>query len=88
MLPFRCPVEFGAEENSLTLPMEAIDRALPGNNPMRARLSDWVMIEYLANLDSSQFTERVKALIIDHLPSGDIQLEKIANVLALNTRTL
>lgn len=55
---------------------------------MRARLSDWVMIEYLANLDSSQFTERVKALIIDHLPSGDIQLEKIANVLALNTRTL
>lgn len=85
---FRCPVEFGAKENSLTLPMEAIDKPLPGNSPMMARLSDQMMIEYLSHLDRSQFTERVKALIIDHLPSGDIQLEKIADVLAVSARTL
>ena len=85
---FRCPVEFGAEENCLTLPMEAIDKPLPGNNPMMAQLSDQVMIEYLSHLDKSQFTQRVKALIIEHLPSEDIQLEKLAKLLAVSTRTL
>ena len=36
----------------------------------------------MSHLDKSQYTQRVKALIIDHLPSGDIQLENIRRDLA------
>lgn len=85
---FRCPLEFGAEQNSLTLPMNAIDVPLPGNNPMLAKFSDQVMTEYLAHLDRAQFTEWVKALIIDQLPSGGGHRQKVADIMNLSPRTL
>ena len=85
---FRCPVTFDADENSLTLPIEAIDRPLLGNNPMLATLSDQVMIEQLASLDRAKLTEQVKAVIIEQLPSGKIHINKVAGVLAISPRTL
>ena len=85
---FRCPVEFGAEESSLTLPLEVIDKPLPGTNPTLARLCDKVMIQYLETLDHDRFSLRVKAMIIDHLPSGEIHIGQIADSLCISTRTL
>jgi AraC-like DNA-binding protein len=85
---FRCPVEFGAENSSLTLPLEVIDKPLPGKNPMMARLCDKVMIQYLDTLNNDQFSMHVKTKIIDLLPSGDIHIGQIADSLCISTRTL
>jgi AraC-like DNA-binding protein len=85
---FRSPVVFEAPTNSLTLPLEAVDKSLPGSNPQLAELNDKVMIEYLAQLDHELITEKVKAIIIDHLPSGNVTDENVARELYMSSRNL
>lgn len=85
---FRSPVVFESPTNSLTLPIEAVDRSLPGSNPQLAELNDKVMIEYLAQLDHDRITEKVKAVIIDQLPSGNVTDENVARELYMSSRNL
>ncbi len=85
---FRCPVEFDAGQSSLTLPLEAIDKPLPGSNPTMARLCDKVMIKYLNDLDHAQFRVRTKSMIVDQMPSGNIHIGEVADCLCVSTRTL
>jgi AraC-like DNA-binding protein len=85
---FRSPVVFEAPANSLTLPIEAVDKTLPGSNPQLAELNDQVMIEYLAQLGQDHITEKVKAVIIDQLPSGNVSDESVARELYMSSRKL
>ena len=85
---FRSPVDFESTSNSLTLPIDAVDENLPGSNPQLAELNDQIMIEYLAKLDQDHISQRVKAIIIDQLPSGNITDESVARVLHLSPRKL
>ena len=83
---FRCPVLFDAPTYSLTLAVEAIDKVLPGSNPQLAELNDQVMIEYLAELDQDHIIQKVKAIIIDQLPSGKVTVENVARALFMSSR--
>ena len=85
---FRSPVVFEAPANSLTLSIEAVDRKLRGANPQLAELTDQVMIEYLAKLDQDEITQKVKAIIIDQLPSGNVTDESVGWVLHMSSRKL
>jgi AraC-like DNA-binding protein len=85
---FRCPVDFNAAENRMQIRLEDVDRQLPGSNPNLAQLNDQVMIKYLANLDKSDIINRVKAAIIDQLPSGNVTETTIAEALYLSVRTM
>jgi len=85
---FRSPVVFEAPANSLTLPIDAVDKSLPGSNPQLAELNDKVMIEYLAQLNHDRITEKVKAVIIDQLPSGNVTDENVARALYMSSRKL
>jgi len=85
---FRSPVFFEAPANSLTLPIEAVDKNLPGSNPQLAQLNDQVMIKYLAQLDQDHITQKVKAVIIDLLPSGNVTDESVARELYMSSRKL
>ena len=85
---FRSPVVFEAPANSLTLPIEAVDKNLPGSNPQLAELNDQVMIEYLAKLDQDHIIQKVKAVIIDQLPSGNVTDESVARELYMSSRKL
>ena len=85
---FRSPVVFEAPANSLSLPIEAVDKSLPGSNPQLAELNDQVMIEYLAQLDHDRIAEKVKAVIIDQLPSGNVTDENVAQALYMSSRNL
>ena len=85
---FRSPVVFESPANSLTLPIEAVDKSLPGSNPQLAELNDQVMIEYLAQLDQDRITQKVKAIIIDQLPSGNVTDENVARALYMSSRKL
>lgn len=85
---FRSPVVFEAPANSLTLPIEAVDKNLPGSNPQLAELNDQVMIEYLTQLDQGHIIQKVKAVIIDQLPSGNVTDESVARELYMSSRKL
>ena len=85
---FRCPVLFEAPTYSLTLPIEAVDKILPSSNPQLAELNDQVMIDYLAELDHDNITHKVKAVIIDQLPSGKVTDEIVARALYMSSRKL
>ena len=85
---FRCPVVFEAPTNSLTLSIAAVDKRLPGSHPQLAELTDQVMIEYLAKLDQNHMPQKVKAIIIDQLPSGNVTNENVARQLYMSSRKL
>ena len=84
---FRCPLNFDAPENRIILSKEVVDKRLPSSNPMLAQLSDQIMIEYLAKLDDGNLIERVKAAIIDQLPSGQVTDSSVADALYMSRRT-
>jgi len=85
---FRSPVLFEAPTYSLTLSLEAVDKILPGSNPQLAELNDQIMIEYLAKLDQDRIAHKVKAVIIDQLPSGKVTDESVAQTLYMSPRKL
>ena len=85
---FRSPVVFEATANSLTLSIDAVDKRLPGSHPQLVELTDQVIIEYLARLDQNHMPQKVKAVIIDQLPSGNVTNEKVARSLYMSSRKL
>jgi AraC-like DNA-binding protein len=88
LLFFKAPVHFSSESDSITLAIADVDLKLPSGNPHLVRINDNIMINYLAKLDHEDITHRVKAAIIDHLPSGNVTHEKISNSLAMSVRSL
>ena len=85
---FRCPVEFSAPVNELTLPLDAIDRPLPTSNKQIAALHDQVVADVLARLEHDDIVARVKCLVIEQFPSGGISEDTAAIALNVSTRTL
>ena len=77
-----------AAANSLTLPLKSVDEFLPSSNPKLADLNDQVMIDYLAELDQDNLAQRVKAAILDQLPSGNVTDESVSRVLYMSARKL
>jgi len=85
---FRSPIQFEAATNSFILPSEVIDQQLDGANPQLAQLNDQLMISTLAKLNRKNIEQRVKAAIIEQLPSGNISQEKVADALHMSVRNL
>jgi AraC-like DNA-binding protein len=85
---FRCPVHFGAEANTLTITSEQADRPLPSANPMLAQMNERVVIQRLAKLDQDDIPNRVRAAIMEQLPSGKVTDESVADALHMTSRTL
>jgi AraC-like DNA-binding protein len=65
-----------------------VDKNLPGSHPQLAELNDQVMIEYLAKLDQDNIAHKLKAVIIDQLPCGNVTDENVARELYMSSRTL
>ncbi|RKZ66978.1 MAG: hypothetical protein DRQ48_10290 [Gammaproteobacteria bacterium] len=85
---FRCPVQFGAATNSFTIPAELIDQQLDGASPELAQLHDQLMLRALAKLNRNNIEQRVKATIIEQLPSGNISQGMVADALHMSIRNL
>jgi AraC-like DNA-binding protein len=85
---FRCPVHFDSPQDSLTFTKKVIDERLGSGNPMLAQLHDQFMIKYLANLDADNIIERIKSIIIEQLPSGNVTDNSVANALNMSRRTI
>ena len=85
---FRCPVEFDADRDSLTLDKKVVDQPLPSANPHLADLNDQEIIRYLARCCGDRVSDRVQATIIEQLASGGVSADKVAQALHVSTRTL
>lgn len=85
---FRCPVEFGAKTNALVIGAETLDLELPTSNAEIARVSDEIIVGYLAGLDKGDVVYQVRARLLELLPSGCCSSADVARALNMSPRTL
>ncbi|GMR05996.1 MAG: AraC family transcriptional regulator [Gammaproteobacteria bacterium] len=85
---FRCPVEFGAEQNRIVFTSEVVSKRLNSSNPQLAQINDQVMISYLARLDKDDIIQQVKVAIIDQLPSGNVTDDSVSEAVYTSKRSL
>jgi AraC-like DNA-binding protein len=85
---FRCPVEFGAEQNSLHIDKEQAEKRLSGSNKQLAQLNDHIVVRYLASRSKDDIVNRVKTAILENLGQGSVTETSIAQALHMSTRNL
>lgn len=85
---FDCPIDFTAAENRIFFSNEVLNKTLATANPALARVNDQVVTEYLARFCHGNITNRVRACIIECLPSGVPTQSLIANTLHVSVRDL
>ena len=85
---FAAPIEYGAPDNRLCFEPHLVNQPLMTNNPELARINDQAVIDYLAKFDSSNISMRVRASIIEQLPSGTPKQTFIADELHMSLRNL
>ncbi len=85
---YRCPVQFDAEHNELSMTLAQADQILPSANNVLAEMNDRIVIQRLAELERDNIPGRVRAAIMDQLPSGYISDESVADALNMTPRTL
>jgi hypothetical protein len=79
---FRCPVEFDAPATCMDLPLDAVDSPLPGCNRELAAAGEQLMTDYINSLNDPHLTTRIKKIIAEHLPTGDANVETVADQLS------
>lgn len=85
---FKCPVLFGADTDSLLFPASVVDEELSGGNEQLAKLNDQVLIKYLDTLTQDDLIVKIKALIVQNLPSGTVTIDRVAEELYTSSRSL
>ncbi len=85
---FRCPVDFGAEDNSLHIDLRQADKRLTGASKQLAQLHDHIVVRYLAHLSRKDIVNRVKAAILDGLGDGAATESSIAQTMNTSIRNL
>ena len=85
---FRCPVEFGAEQTTMFIPISLMDKRLTGSNDQLAKLNEHIVVKYLAHSARTDIVNQVKAAIIDGLSNGFVTEASIASELHTTPRNL
>lgn len=85
---FVAPIEYGAPDNRLCFEPHLVNQPLTTSHPELARINDQTVIDYLARFDRSNITMKVRARIIEQLPSGTPNQTFIACELHVSLRSL
>lgn len=85
---FRCPVRFGAPVSEMVLDRAEAEAPLPAASRELALANEALLADYLTALTTPDIVSRVKAAIVERLPSGAPSAETIAADLAMSARTL
>lgn len=85
---FHCPLKFDADENALAMPLTVVRQPLPTGDSALARMNERVVRQRLAKLDANNVPSRVRAAILEMLPSGGVTDESVAAALHMTSRTL
>lgn len=85
---FRCPVSFSAGCDGVLFDHARLDEHLPGDNPQLAHVNDELMAQELRRLGEDDLIARIKAVLLAHLPSGDVSIAMVAKALHMSPSTL
>jgi AraC-like DNA-binding protein len=85
---FGCPVSFGAPHTIYSFPGAALDLPWSGASRELVEQNEQIVISYLAKLDRCDIQTRVRALLLEDLPSGTVTKENVAKKLCMSARTL
>jgi AraC-like DNA-binding protein len=85
---YGCEVTFDAPDYSLEFDKAVLAQALPGANPLLARINDQAVADYLARFDQQDTTTRVRQHLIEALVDGRPDQASIARALNLSLRQL
>jgi AraC-like DNA-binding protein len=86
---FKVPVEFGTARHEAVFPLDALLLPLPSPDAALASALEKHAAEMLARIPrAGQVSERVRAQLLHHLPSGEPSLVILAKQLNMSERTL
>ncbi len=85
---FKCPVTFGADEDALHFSLAALQVPLPAGNLDLAHANDQVAERYLASLDPNLVQDKVRAILLDLMPSGKVSQNAVADQLHRSVSSL
>lgn len=85
---FKCPVIFDQPVNRVFYDEEVMLRPLPTANKAIAQHNDQIVAEYLARLDTKQYTKQVHEQLINLLPGGNFSIEVLAKAMNTSARSL
>lgn len=85
---FHCPLNFARREARIYLDTAALDDPLPTSNQEVARHNDRVVAEFLAGMDQADLPTIVRMKMIELLPSGECDRERIAALMNMTIRTM
>lgn len=84
----RAPIRFDADHIVVEIAADTAEQTLASGNAELAHANERILIAYLARLDRSAFGARVKAYLVDALPSGQVSEEEAAHSLHVSARSL
>jgi len=85
---FRCPIQYDAGENAVEIDRKVACKPLSTANADLAHANERVISDYLAELGGGRVAMRVRARLVDGLPSGDVTEKSVAEALHMSPRTL
>lgn len=85
---FASELNFDQAENQLLIPLALVDEVLIGANPELALMNDKVVTRRLALIDKNDIIARVRAILVDQLPLGNLSDETVADALHMSVRTM
>ena len=85
---FRCPVTYGNDNEIWVFAAADLEGPLAGSIPDVAAASDRIAENYIASLDDNTVASAVKELLVQMLPSGKVDQDRIAKRLHRSTSTL
>ncbi len=84
----RAPIIFDAKIGTFHFDKETILAPLRHGTPDIARATDKIAEQYIETLDPAKVASKVRRLLIDMLPSGNVDQERVSNRLNRSTSTL
>jgi AraC-like DNA-binding protein len=85
---YRCPVCFGADENSFVLQRHIAEMPLASGNHEIAATFDAILNEQLAKLTDTDIATRCKNYLLQQLTSGSPSEDDLASAMGMSRRTL
>ena len=85
---FGCEMTFNQTRSSMVFDLAEMERRLPAVNVTLAEINEQVVVDYLDQLHEDDLLGKVRQIIQETLPCGDVKDELVAERLHISPRTL
>lgn len=85
---FQCPVNFNATESSMAFSLDVVDRILPAIDEQLLQIKDQMLMRESEELVKNNFIMKIRKIIGEHLSSGNVTIQTIADQMHMSSRTI